>query len=123
MTRPVALMFYERLLPGPQLGQRLEDLGYDVRTFSQAEPLLSYLKSSAPFVLLIDLELQRADATDLIRSIRQIDLCCQVPILAFCPKTDNVQSAATNAGATIITRDSALLAHLPQLLEQVLGLR
>ena len=38
MTQPLALVLYEKLLPGSQLVNRLQDLNYRVQAIADAEP-------------------------------------------------------------------------------------
>jgi hypothetical protein len=55
MTEPLALVFYEKLLPGTQLVNRLQDLKYRVQTVSDADSLVECAQESKPMVVLADL--------------------------------------------------------------------
>jgi CheY-like chemotaxis protein len=121
MTSPLALLFYEALLPGSQLVNRMQDLGYRVLTHSQASSLVSQVKESTPFVLLMDLVSQDGDLCEIIRQLRQTPETSHIPVLAFAKEGHELlRERAQAAGATLVAGDVAVLAHLPQLLERAL---
>jgi CheY-like chemotaxis protein len=121
MTKPLALVFYEALIPGSQLVNRLQDLGYRVLTHSQASTLLTQAREAKPFLLVVDLASRDSDLCTLIRQLRQSAETAHIPILAFARDgQDQLRAAAHEAGATLVAGDAAVLAHLPHLLEQVL---
>jgi len=121
MTQPLALVFYERLLPGTQLVNRLQDLQYRVRTIETAEALPDTAREAQPMVVLVDLDAARSNPVAAIQLLQAVDDTRHLPIIAF--SSDDKLSSQTvvrQAGATIVTQDQALLSHLPQLLEQAL---
>ena len=121
MTKPLAVVFYEELLPGSQLVNRLQDLGYRVLTVLQLSELAGTAEKEKPMVLLMDLKTASGDATAAIRRIRTGKQTSHVPILAFTGKKNlKLQENATEAGASLVAFDDAILKQLPQLLEQVL---
>jgi CheY-like chemotaxis protein len=121
MTKPLALVFYEALLPGSQLVNRLQDLGYRVLTHSQATTLLAQVKETRPFLLVIDLANQNVDLCTIIRELRQGPDTAHIPVLAFVKDgQEQIRADAHAAGATLVAGEAAILAHLPQLLDQVL---
>ena len=121
MTKPLALVFYEALLPGSQLTNRLQDLGYRVIAHTQASTLIEQVRASKPFVLVADLVVGQGDICEMIRALRQDPETQHIPILAFAKDGyEQLRTAAHQAGATLVAGDAAVLAHLPQLLEQVL---
>ena len=123
MTKPLALVFYESLLPGSQLVNRLQDLGYRVATHTQAATLLSQTVETKPFLLVMDLTSENASLCGTIRDLRQNDQTRHIPVLAFTRDgQEELRTAAHAAGATLVAGDVAVLAHLPQLLEQVLDM-
>ena len=121
MTQPLALVFYERLLPGTQLVNLLQDLGYRVQTVADAAGLASAAVEHRPMLLLADLQATSVDVVAAIKRVRSTLDTAHLPVLAF---TDNesleAHTAARQAGATLVVPDQALLNHLPQLLEQAL---
>ena len=61
MTTPLALVFYEHLLPGSQLVNRLQDLGYRVQTVAEACALVAQAELARPLVVVADLASAKAD--------------------------------------------------------------
>lgn len=121
MTQPLALVLYEKLLPGTQLINRLQDLHYRVVPITQADQLLAVAAREGPMVLLADLASEQHDVCALIAAFRRHPATAHVPVLAFAEHPDeSLLRAARQAGATMVVGHAALLAHLPQLLEQVL---
>lgn len=119
--QPLALLCYERLLPGTQLVNRLQDLGYRVQTVPAAGDLPACTASWLPLIVLADLEITRGDVFDAVRKIRGNPSTAHVPILAFHgAEGAGLAAAAHEAGATLVVQDTALLNHLPQLLNQAL---
>lgn len=121
MTEPLALVFYERLLPGTQLVNRLQDLGYRVRTVDQPDRLPEAAQEQSPLVVLADLEPPRGDVLAAIRRLRSTAATAHLPVVAFAGRDmPEARAAALQAGATLVVQDAALLGHLPQMLEQAL---
>lgn len=121
MTKPSALVFYEALLPGTQLVNRLQDLGYEVVTSAEPLTLLVQARTSKPLVIVIDLATRHADICGVIRQLRSAPETAHVPVLAFAKDgKEELRSAAHAAGATLVAGDTAVLSHLPHLLDQVL---
>ena len=58
--QPLALVFYEKLLPGSQLVNRLQALQYRVQAVNNAGELLAAVRREMPMLLLADLA-ARAD--------------------------------------------------------------
>jgi CheY-like chemotaxis protein len=121
MTKPLALVFYESLLPGSQLVNRLQDLGYRVVTSSESAGLAALARELRPLLLIIDLTGQQPGFCDVIREIKQASDTGHIPVLAFSRDGESdLRTAAHSCGAALVTGDVAILAHLPQLLNQVL---
>ena len=121
MKQPLALVFYERLLPGTQLVNLLQDLGYRVQTLDQTDRLAEAAREQPPLLVLADLEPVRGDILAAIQRIRSSSATAHLPVVAFTGRdTPEVRAAAQRAGVTLVVPDQALLNHLPQLLEQAL---
>jgi CheY-like chemotaxis protein len=121
MTKPLALVFYESLLPGSQLVNRLQDLGYRVVTHTEAPTLLAQVRETKPFLMIMDLTSENANLCAIIRELKQSSETGHIPVLAFTRDgQEELRASAHAAGATLVAGDVAVLAHLPQLLEQVL---
>jgi CheY-like chemotaxis protein len=121
VTQPLALVLYEKLMPGSQLVNRLHDLNYRVQMLADANELAARAQSDGPMLIIADLASRSADICALIAEVRKDSVTAHIPILAFADATaEPLQTAARQAGATLVVSSSALVAHLPQLLEQVL---
>ena len=121
MTKPLALVFYENLLPGSQLINRLADLGYRVLSFHDGYLLLDQSEREKPLVVLVDLTSKRTDVCGEIKKLRANLTTMHIPVLAFTSeKNVTLQQAAREAGATLVASDSGILDQLPHLLKQVL---
>ena len=123
MSQPLALVLYEKLLPGTQLVNRLQDLGYRVQTVSGSEPLLVGAIKEKPMLVLADLAARRTNVAEAISQLRQNPATSHLPVIAFADeKNAALQSAAREAGATLVVNEAAILPHLGQFLEQALHL-
>lgn len=122
MTQPLALVLYERLLPGTQLVNRLQDLGYRVQAFHAAETLGKVAELEKPLVVFADLESSKSQIPEVIARLKQTPATKHLPVIAFASEERaELQQAAQAAGA-LVTGDAAILLHLPQLLDQALQL-
>ena len=121
MTKPLALIFYERLMPGSQLVNRLQDLGYRVSTCTEVAGLHAQVAKDLPMVIVMDLTSERGDVNGVIKDIRGSEQTSHIPIIAFAAKTNKAaQNTAVEAGAKLVAIDDAILQQLPHLLEQAL---
>jgi CheY-like chemotaxis protein len=120
MTKPLALVFYEKLLPGSQLVNCLQDLGYRVQTIDDLKTLAVQAVRDKPLVMVTDLAASQSDVCAVIRELKRNPETKHIPIIAFGDMKDEQLSAATAAGATIVAGRGAILDHLPELLEQAL---
>jgi CheY-like chemotaxis protein len=122
MTKPLALISYEELLPGSQVSNRLQELGYRTRVVPSPASLLETARAEKPLVVLLDLRWSQGDVLGVIVALRKNSETQHVPLLAFTTLADPaVLAAARTAGATLVAKDDALLSQLPQLLDQVLA--
>ena len=123
MTQPLALVLYEKLLPGSQLVNRLQDLNYRVQSVSDASLLVECCEQAKPMLLVADLRADAHDVCAAIAKLKQNPATRHVPVIAFgSQETPENQQAALQAGVTLIVSESALLNHLPQCLDQALSL-
>jgi CheY-like chemotaxis protein len=121
MTQPLALVLYEKLLPGTQLVNRLQDLNYRVQTLADANRLVESAERAKPLLVLAGLESTGNDVCAAIAQLKQNAATRHLPVIVFAGQnTSKLQAAAQAAGATLVVSESALLAHLPQFLEQAL---
>jgi DNA-binding NtrC family response regulator len=121
MTKPLALVFYERLMPGTQLVNRLQDLGYRVQTVTNASLLIEAALKDPPMVAFVDLVTKGAGVSAIIKQIKEDEQTRHIPIIGFAGQKDQkMHSEAMQCGATLVASDDALLPQLRHLLEHAL---
>ena len=120
MSQPLAIFFYERLMPGSQLVNRLQDLNYRVLALDNAARLAATLQREMPLLLVADLD-AKGDVMNAIKKIKADEATSHVPIIAFAPDNSPELLAAAQAdGVNLAVTESALTGHLSQILEQAL---
>ncbi len=121
MTQPLALVLYEKLLPGTQLVNRLQDLNYWVQTLSDADALVTFARQDKPMLVMVDLVSTRQNVCSAISLLRKDPETHHIPVIAFAPeKAVELEKSARAAGATLVVSETAILTHLPQFLDQAL---
>ncbi|HVY71875.1 MAG TPA: response regulator [Verrucomicrobiae bacterium] len=121
MTKPLALVCYENLLPGSQLLNKLPDLGYRVAAVTDASKLVAEARATHPLVILADLQWKQLDFCAIIRQLKEDTETQHIPVVVYTRADDKKgPAAAVKAGATLVAGEAGLLAQLPQLLEQAL---
>ena len=121
MTQPLALVLYEKLLPGSQIVNRLQDLHYRVQALADAGRLVEFAEQSKPMLVLADLESTREDVCAALARLKGNEATQHLPVIAFCGESlPELQTAARKAGATLTVSEVAILNQLPQMLEQAL---
>lgn len=122
MIEPLALIFYERLMPGSQLVNRLQDLNYRVLSLSDLERLPATVQRESPLLLFVDLAAP-GDIGGAIAALRSNPGTAHLPVIAFAPENaTDALTAARAAGATIVVSETAVISHLSQLIDQALHL-
>ena len=120
MTQPLAIVFYEKLMPGSQLVNRLQDLNYRVLALNNPALLHATVRREMPLLLFADLA-ARGDVCGAIERIKADAATSHLPVIAFAPDQDAaLLEAARKAGASLTVGESALSGHLDPLLEQAL---
>lgn len=123
MTQPLALLFYEKLLPGSQLLNRLQDLGYRVQTTSDVNALPDLARSGKPLLVFLDLRDRQGRAPTIIESLKRNEETAHLPVIAFAGEKDTaLQESARKAGAAMVINETVLLPHLAQFMERALQL-
>ncbi len=123
MTQPLALVLYERLLPGSQVVNRLQDLNYRVQSLTQPEQLTASAEETKPLIVLTDLEPAPPKVLTAVRQLKQNTATQHLPVIAFgADATDALKTEAESAGVTLLVSETAILNYLPQLLDQALQL-
>jgi CheY-like chemotaxis protein len=121
MIQPLALVFYENLLPGSQVVNRLQDINYRVQVVADAAALVQSAEQSKPMLVLADLNCAKTDICGVLARLRQNEPTKHLPVIGFCGdgKT-GLQSAALAAGVTLVVSEAAILQHLAECLDQAL---
>ena len=121
MTQPLALIFYERLMPGSQLANRLQDLNYRVLAVNDLAVLPARVRAETPLLVLADLGSGGHTVCQAIAALKADAATQHIPVLAFAAENAApLMEAAQKAGATLVAGETAMVNHLPQLLNQVL---
>jgi PleD family two-component response regulator len=121
MTKPLAILVYENLMPGSQLVNRLQDLGYRVLTLSEPRMLQEAAARERPLIVITDLASQASHVAIEIKGLKINPTTSHIPVIAFSnQERADLQNAAKNAGADLVASDTAVLNHLAQLLDQAL---
>jgi CheY-like chemotaxis protein len=121
VKQPLALLLYEKLLPGSQLVHRLQDEGYRVQPVPAPTELTPIAEREKPLVVFVDLEPNFERICEAIVALRQNVATRHVPVIAFASGEGlPAHQAASRAGATLVVNDHAVLIHLNQLLERAL---
>ncbi len=121
MKRPVILCVYEKMLPGSQLLNRLEDLGYEVRTSNEPGKMVEAAEREKPMLVIVDIEPHAAEMCDAISQLKSIPATSHLPVIALVSPKDDGEKAR-RAGASLVVQDQAILQHLKQFLDQALQL-
>lgn len=121
MTSPLALVWYEKLLPGSQLVNRLQDLGYRVLTAPDPGVLTSCAEQEKPLVVFVDLVASQSKVVEAVGRLKKNAATSHLPVIAFGEEKDEAgHAAARSAGATLVVNEGAILEHLEQFLQQAL---
>lgn len=119
MTKPLALVLYERLMPGSQLVNRLQDLGYRTETVNDPKSLVEQAEKIMPMLVVADLEPASANISDALSRLKGNSATSHLPIIAFCAD-NSVDLPNTATAATLVVTDSAIVTHLPLFLDRAL---
>ena len=122
MTQPLALVFYERLLPGSQLVNRLQDRGYRVQAVPVAPLLVIEAEKQKPLLVFADLESTKNEICVAIAELKKNPATAHLPVIGFASEGRKDLLAAALAAGALTVGDAALLEHLSQLLDQALQL-
>jgi PleD family two-component response regulator len=121
MTQPLALVVYEKLLPGTQLVNRLQDMGYRVQVVDNPSALLETAEATKPLIVFVDLQSTRVNMLEAVAALKAHSPTSHLPVVAFGPEDDaETQQNARTSGVTLLASEVMLANHLPQVLEQAL---
>lgn len=123
MTKPLAVLLHEKLMPGSQLTTKFEELDYRVVTVMDPSDLAAVARRERPMLVVADLTSRRGDVLDAISALQAEEGTAHIPVLAYAPREDEKQrEAALKAGVKILATDSTIVQHLPQFVEHALAL-
>jgi CheY-like chemotaxis protein len=120
MTQPLALLLYEKLLPGTQLVNRLQDLGWRVQTVHDAAALTRAAEEHKPVLVIADLASTQNPVSNGISHLRNNKDTAHIPVIAFAAD-ETLHKTALDAGANLVANDTAILQHLSQFIDQALS--
>lgn len=120
MSKPLALLHYSNLMPGGQLANRLQDLGYRVQMLADLAALAGTCQLEKPLVVVAEI-LPGGPAFDAIAQLKKDPATRHIPVLGFSAAQDPAQQRqAREAGVSLLAGNAAIAEHLPRLLDQVL---
>lgn len=118
--QPLALLHYSALIPGGQLANQLQDLGYRVRAAVEIELLVETCETEKPLVVVAEI-VQGGPALECIAQLRKSPATQHIPVLGYSASQDAaLQHQAKISGVTLLAGTAAISEHLAGLLEQVL---
>ena len=121
MTQPLALVYYRNYVTGRQLVSRLQDLDYRVQALDSVGEVVGLAETHKPLLIVMELTEQAGQVFAALTQIRQGPTTCHIPVLAYSSlPEEKLLAHAREAGATVVASGVAVLAHLPQLLDQTL---
>lgn len=121
MNEPLALLLCARGLIASQLAQRLEGLRYRWAAVSAAAELTAAAEAQHPMVVLVDVDGLPAAVVSAVQQLRSTSSTAHIPVITFAREIDDATQAELFAtGASIVVNESAILGHLPQLLDRAL---
>lgn len=122
MTKPLAIVFHETLLPGSQIANRLTDLGWRVITVNIAASVLELVRREKPMLLVAELGLRHGDFCGVIQELKRDPEIAHIPVMGYTGlRQQTLRNDAIAAGARLVTADTAILEQLPQLLDHALA--
>ena len=108
-------------MPGSQLVNRLQDLGYRVQHIPDPKIFVECAECEKPLLLLVDLEVNNQNVCEIIAGLKRNQATKHLPIISFAPDDKTgLQAAALQAGATLAVGETVVTGHLTQLLDQAL---
>lgn len=122
MIQPLALVLYEKILPGTQVVTRLQDLRYRVKTLNDPEQLLATAAKEKPMLVLADLQPRPERVSRAVAQLKADSATQHLPVVVFAPDSSMSEDSPKIPGAALVVSETAILNHLPQILEQALQL-
>jgi hypothetical protein len=120
MMQPLALVFYEKLMPGSQLVNKLQDLNYRVQTVNDPALLQPGALRESPLLVVADLA-GGERIFSAIAGLKADAATSHIPVIAFAAEgAAQAMEAAQKAWAKLVVSENAIANYLPELLNQAL---
>jgi CheY-like chemotaxis protein len=120
MSKPLAILYYSNLLPGGELANQLQELGYRVQTLTDLVGLTETCQNEKPLVVIAEI-VPGGPACASIARLKKDPATQHIPVLGYSATQDPAQqSEARQAGISLLAGNAAVTEHLPRLLDQVL---
>jgi CheY-like chemotaxis protein len=108
-------------MPGGQLLNRFQDLGYRVQALADPRQLGETARREMPLLVVADTKFEQHDACTAIAELKQDPRTNHLPVIAIVPAgEEELAQKAQQAGAQLVVNDNAVHMHLNQLLQQAL---
>jgi len=121
MTQPLALVYYEKLVPGSRLVNRLQDMHYRVQTVATPDALHATAAQEKPLLIFIDLLAGHAAVYPAICEVKKDPATQHIPVITFISaNAKETEASALAAGATLVVAETAVLDQLAQIIDQAL---
>lgn len=121
MTKPLALLLHEKLMPGSQLVSRFEAMEYRVATLADPADLATAASRQAPMLVVADLTNRRGDVLEAVTRMHAQPETAHIPVIGYAPREDEkVREAAAKAGIRLLATDATIVPHLSQFVEAAL---
>jgi len=121
VLQPLVILAYERLLPGSQLVNRFQDMGYRVCALTEVAQLAETARREMPLLAIVDMKFERQAPGPAIAALTGGPDTRHIPVIAIVPAGEpKLEEAAQAAGAKLVVNDNAVQIHLQQLLDQAL---
>jgi CheY-like chemotaxis protein len=122
MPQPVAIHVFDNLMLGMSVTSGLEKLGYEVQRIDNATLLKEKAAELKPFLIVIDLTTKMGNVNAALRAIKADPTLQHIRVLAYGDhKNESLLDSARQAGADVVTSNSAVASHLNELVQQALA--
>jgi DNA-binding NarL/FixJ family response regulator len=122
MPQPVAIHVFDNLMLGMGVNTNLEKLGYQVTRLDNTSVLAHTTAEVKPFLVVVDLTTKMGDANAAIRAIKTDASLKHIRIIAYGDhQNEALLEAARQAGADVVTSNSAVASHLNEVVQQALA--
>ncbi len=123
MTKPLAVLLHEKMVPGSKLASKFEELDYRVVTVADPAELPAAARREGPMLVVADLSNRRGDVLAAIEALRADEATSHIPVVAYTAREDEkLREAALKAGVKVLATDTTIVPHLPHFVDHALSL-